>query len=350
MDDYLDVEIDVFDHTAQHARVRRSISIAILIQEILDQFDDVPAEAPEKYALYLKGADRPLRLSGTLEQLDIQPHDELVFEYSRPPIREMLDPKDQACLREETTGKSYDIQWQPALIGRPGSDVSHNLILAVNLQSLPNSITVSHRHAQITFSAGRYYLEPLAEHNPVLLNGEEIPLNSTRPLRNKDRISIGRHKISLVFETRRTDTSTWTATDSRAAQAGPPQPSTPTPPVSPATAGTGTPLQPSREPSTPRLVIERGSMVEHIGQVLAIDQYPFLLGRSLDLLSGEKEISRKHAEISYDARKKKFFVTDLKSTNGVTVDGVRIPPEKPVEIEPGCVLGLGRMVLLRFNG
>lgn len=185
MDDYLDVEIDVFEFSAQHVRLRKEITIATLIQEIFKQFDDIVADAPEKYAIYLKGFDRPLNSSSTLKQLDIQPHDELVFNYVQQPIRQMLGQGDYAILREETTGKSYDIQWQPAVIGRPDSDAGHNIILAVNMLLLPNGMTVSRKHAQITFFGGRYFVEPLAEHNPVFLNDKEIPLNSKRKSRTK---------------------------------------------------------------------------------------------------------------------------------------------------------------------
>ena len=90
-------------------------------------------------------------------------------------------------------------------------------------------------------------------------------------------------------------------------------------------------------------------MAENIGQKLSLVEYPFLLGRLLPLFAGEKEISRNHAEISYDPQKRKYYITDLKSTNGVTVDGVSIRPEEPTEIKPGSRVGLGTEVVLRFD-
>ena len=168
MDDYIDVKIDVFEHTGQRARLRRSLTVHALIEEILREFDDITADSPEKYAIYLKGFDHPLKPIGTLAELDIQPQDELVFDYVRQTIRRMLDVQNYAILREESTGKEFDIQWQPAVIGRPSTDVDHNIILAVNVQLLPDGKTISRRHAQITFAEGRYFIEPLAEQNPSL--------------------------------------------------------------------------------------------------------------------------------------------------------------------------------------
>jgi hypothetical protein len=91
-------------------------------------------------------------------QLDIQPQDELVLGYVQQTLRQMLDPSQYAVLQDEATGKEFDIQWQPALIGRPNNEVDHNIMLAANLLLLPNGMTVSRSHAQITFSNGRYYI------------------------------------------------------------------------------------------------------------------------------------------------------------------------------------------------
>jgi pSer/pThr/pTyr-binding forkhead associated (FHA) protein len=361
MDDYLDVEIDVFEYSAQHARLRRGITIATLIHEILKQFDDIAADSPEKYAIYLKGVDRPLNSTYTLEQLDIQPHDRLVFDYVRQPIRQMLQPSDYAFLREENTGKVFDIQWQPAVIGRPDADVGHNIILAVNVQLLPNGMTVSRNHAQITFTEGHYYVEPCAEHNPVFLNSKEIPLNSKRELKNNDKLAIGRNKVTMVFETQRAAAPRAAEPKSQAARKVSP------PPPSPAPAPTTTVPAPAAAPvaSEPAdrnatvlstgdnplsfLIVEKSSSAETRGQKLTLIEYPFLLGRTLPLLSGEKETSRKHAEVTYDAHQKKYYITDLKSTNGVTVDGAPIRPEEPTEIKPGTRIGLGQVLVLRFE-
>ncbi len=351
MADYIDVKIDVFEHENQRARILESLTPAGLILEILKEFDDITADAPEKYAIYLKGVDRPLNSTYTLQQLDIQPQDELVFDYVRQAIRQMLDSQNYAFLREEATGKVYDIQWQPAVIGRPDADVGHNIILAVNMKLHPAGMTISRKHAQITFSEGRYYIEPLAEHNPVFLNGKEIPLNSRREIKNNDKLAFGRNKISMVFETQRAVGPARVEPKSQPAWQMPPTPSAPAPVRQPTAApadADGTFFSTGQAPIT-ILVIEKCTNPGNVGQKMSMIEYPFLLGRTMPQLVEEKEISRRHAEITYDANTKKFYITDLKSTNGVTVDGVPIRPEVPTEVRSGARIGLGMVLVLRFE-
>jgi pSer/pThr/pTyr-binding forkhead associated (FHA) protein len=209
-------------------------------------------------------------------------------------------------------------------------------------------MTVSRKHAQITFSEGHYFIEPLAEHNPVFLNNKEIPLNNKREIKNHDRLAVGRHKITMIFETQRASASRMDEPKFQAASK--------LPPTSVVPQEVGTPddrtVSPPSTDMNPLtcLIVEVSSTPEKVDQRIEINQYPFLLGRTLPLLGDEIEISRKHAEISYDLGRNKFFITDLKSTNGVSVDGVQIRPEKPAEIKAGSRIGLGKVVVLRFQG
>ena len=128
MEEYIEVKIDVFEHTSQRARLRSNLTVAALIDEIFREFDDIAADSPGRYALYLKGSDRPLLNSATMTQLDLQPQDELIFNYIRHSNRHMLDPRNYAYLKDEATGRVYEIQWQPALIGRPTNEAEHNAV------------------------------------------------------------------------------------------------------------------------------------------------------------------------------------------------------------------------------
>ena len=352
MDDYLDVKIDVFEHTGQRARLRRSLTVTALIEEILREFDDIAADSPEKYAIYLKGFDHPLKPVETLAQLDIQPQDELVFDYVRQVIRRMLDARNYASLREEGTGKEFDIQWQPAVVGRPSTDVDHNIILAVNVQLLPDGKSVSRRHAQITFSEGRYFIEPLAEQNPVFLNGKELPVHSKREIRNGDKLAFGNNKLTMTFSTQSQRDSRSVAREPVsqpvAQPASTPVPSSPlhetAPPFVDADATNLTP-----QVSSAVLIIEASSLPSRIGNRIDLIAFPFVIGRLLTSLSTENEVSRKHAEITFDAKRNSFLITDLKSTNGVSINGQRIPPDMPHVITPGARIGLGSTLVLRFE-
>ena len=352
MDDYLDVKIDVFEHTGQRARLRRSLTVNSLIEEILREFDDITADSPEKYAIYLKGFDHPLKPVETLAQLDIQPQDELVFDYVRQAIRRMLEVTQYATLREDSTGKEFDIQWQPAVIGRPSTEVDHNIILAVNVQLLPDGKTVSRRHAQITFSEGRYFIEPLAEQNPVFLNGKELPIHSKREIRNGDKLAFGNSKLTMTFSSQSQGVSRSVARESASQPVS--QPAS-TPVSSKPLHETAPPFVDSdatnfvSPSSTASLVIEAGSPAARVGERIEMIAFPFVIGRLLTGLSAENEVSRKHAEITYDARKNSYTVTDLKSTNGVSINGQKIPPDVPHLVTSGAHIGLGSIVVVRFE-
>lgn len=342
MDDYIDVKIDVFENTGQRARLRKTLTISDLVQEVLKEFDDIVADTPEKYAVYLKGFDRPLSPTQTLIQLDIQPQDQLVFEYVRQTMRQMLEPQDYATLREETTGKEFDIQWQPAVIGRPSTDIDHNIMLAANVQLLPNGVTVSRSHAQITFSDGRYYIEPLAEYNPVFQNGKELNFNKRYEIKNGDKIMLGHHRVMLTFKTQ--------AASVISRPTSPPVQPVRTAPAAPEPQATII-EEPEvfEEMGVPTLVVEAATDPSILGQTIAIESFPYPLGRTHPLLNNENEVSRQHAEITADSHGQKYYITDLKSTNGVAVDGKRIPTNVPVKITPGCRLKLGTILVLRFE-
>ena len=357
MAEYVDVKIDVFEHADQRARVLESLTPAGLIQEILKEFDDITADSPEKYAIYLKGMDRPLNSNYTMAQLDIQPQDELVFDYVRKTIRQMLQPSQYAILREETTGKSFDIQWQPAVIGRPTNEVDHDITLAVNVQLIPNGMTISRKHAQITYSDGKYYIEMLAENNLLILNGKEMVLNSRKEIRSGDKIIVGRNKVPFTFMAQQPAKAAAHEPRSQpippvAAQPMPSQPAmaqaAPPPPSVPAGNFEGT-FVGMGETVASYLVVERATTKEQAGQRIDIPAYPFTLGRAIPILSVEQEVSRRHAEIGYDPQTKMFTITDLKSTNGVTLDGRKIEPNRPYELKIGMRIGLGKTVVIRLE-
>jgi len=358
MSDYIDVKIDVFEHADQRARILDSLTPTGLIQEILKEFDDITADAPEKYAIYLKGMERPLNSSSTMVQLDIQPQDELVFDYLRKTIRQMLQPSQYAILREDTSGKSFDIQWQPAVIGRPTNEVDHDITLAVNVQLIPNGMTISRKHAQITFSDGKYYIEMLAENNLLLLNGKEMALNSRKEIKSGDKLHAGRNKVPFTFITQQQPSKP--ATREPRSQPIPPVASQPAPSQRPSMYTA--PSQPSvpagnyegtmmgmDETLVSHLIIERATTKEQVGQRIEMPSYPFSLGRTIPILSVEQEVSRRHAEVNYDPSTKMFTITDLKSTNGVTIEGTKIEPNQPYEIRVGTRIGMGKTVVVRLE-
>mgnify|MGYP001431744782 CR=1 FL=1 len=76
--------------------------------------------------------------------------------------------------------------------------------------------------------------------------------------------------------------------------------------------------------------------------LLQIGISPVVLGRSSNAdvtISGEKEISGKHCEVSIE--QERLFVSDLDSKNGTSVNGVMISTRHP--LDPQDILGIGRI-------
>lgn len=77
---------------------------------------------------------------------------------------------------------------------------------------------------------------------------------------------------------------------------------------------------------------------------LVIDHFPFKMGRSKinDYVLRIDKISREH--ISITEKNGSFFVTDLNSTNGVRVNGIKIDPAKEYKIGEGDTIKLSNKV------
>lgn len=347
MDEYIDVKIDVFDHLGQRARLRRSLTIRTLIEEILKEFDDIAAEIPEKYAIYAKGMDRPLASTSMLEQLDIQPQDTLIFKYAWQSHNDQqpLEPHQYAAMCDDT-GKIYPITWQPALIGRLNSDGKHDANLAVNLQSHPKKQTVSRRHAQIIFSSGHYYIQPLAENNPIFVEDKKIIFGTLREINDGDKISIGTKGLQITFMARRSPLQQPVAAPSNQKRVPPPADSTPQqPPAS------NERLQPAPESAPVTfLVVENAADPSTIGQKIELNTYPSIIGRKNPLLQTERDVSRLHAEINYDSITQKFSIKDMGSANGTFINDARLEQNQAYEIQPGTRVRLGPKLVLWFDG
>jgi hypothetical protein len=88
--------------------------------------------------------------------------------------------------------------------------------------------------------------------------------------------------------------------------------------------------------------------------VFSMTRQKIIIGRrtsteSPDLaLSSTRSISRRHAEVSFNEASKKFFITDLGSTFGTTVNGRKIAAGERVELSLDAQIGLADVVVLRF--
>lgn len=329
-EDYIEISIDVFDRLGQRAKVRRSLTVERLIDEILKEFDDLNRAETEKYSLFVKGSESPLVRHQSLGALDIQPQDELVFRYAQASSRKIIQADERGFLENEQ-GEHIEISWQPALIGRTSNDPEHNELLLVNLDAHEWGKLVSRRHAQILYINQKYYLEPLAENNAVFLNNEELPIHHRRELKDGDLICLSRARVELVFhlehsyKSKTVDVSTLPVQELEAIL---------------------TPVLQGKPMPRARFVLP-----EDMGTAngVVIDHAPFLVGREgCDWLVPDTTVSRRHARIDYNPLEGKFFITDLGSSNGIRLNGSRIPVDMPAALQDGMQVLLGRQTNCYF--
>ncbi len=124
-------------------------------------------------------------------------------------------------------------------------------------------------------------------------------------------------------------------------------------------AGPGTPpdAQPAQEaPPTnvfgvgamqgARLELRRSPAIERVGARVPIEAVPFSIGRGMkgrpDALSLDEDtsVSRRHATITYEGDR--FYLTDLGSSNGTRVDGIRLAPNAPHPLHNGAEIVFGK--------
>jgi len=354
-EEYIDVEFDIFEYTGQRARVKRNLSVKLLIDEILREFDDIPSDPANRYVLYLKGLDKPLDNDKTLTDLDIQPQDELVFDRYRTLLRQELPEDVSAYFVEEKSAEVFDVHWQPAIIGRSSTDMDHNFSLAVNLQYLPEGKTISRRHAVVTYANHHFWLEPQAENNPVYLNAKEMPFGKRFEIKDGDKLQLGFNHVTLTFKQRKINVSQQSSTEPVVA---------PKPVVSqtvvemPAQVPSDSATHMMNEEggtalidfnSSPELVIETAVNPQVVGQAIPLSIFPMVIGRNHPLLIYERDISRQHLEFMFDPRANKYYIRDMNSTNGVWLNEVEIAPNIAHEVEPGNRIRLGKVATFLFR-
>ena len=108
----------------------------------------------------------------------------------------------------------------------------------------------------------------------------------------------------------------------------------------------------SSAPMIPRAtltVMEAGGSMASRSPTL-ISPLPFVIGRTEGaLVLKDPNISRKHAQINYDAAQRAYVINDLTSSNGTYVNSKRIIPGQPAQLANGSVIGLGPAITLRFE-
>jgi len=104
----------------------------------------------------------------------------------------------------------------------------------------------------------------------------------------------------------------------------------------------------SNKPVMPVLVFDLP--IGSTGNRVPINQYPFTIGRQdTTLVLSDASVSRKHAQITIDPNSGGFAFTDLNSSNGSLVNGVRVAPGQPVSITAGTRIRVGNVIEFTFE-
>ncbi len=96
-------------------------------------------------------------------------------------------------------------------------------------------------------------------------------------------------------------------------------------------------------------VVSAGSGLAPQGQIL-LNQFPFVIGRTEgSLVISDPNVSRRHAQILYNAASGSYTLVDLRSSNGTRLNTQPLTPDQPAQLQSGAMIGLGANVILRFE-
>lgn len=197
---------DLFDEANQEASIRENLPVRTLLSEAKREFNLADDGA---YALRFQETGKALDPDKTMEQQGVRAGAILILTRERRPAmreavanagvsRSNITGQNRPFLREDMTGKIFEIMWQPAVIGRRDPTNPQSVEnLAVNLETIEGAKSVSRYHARMTEDKGKFYLESIADHNPAYLNGSIVRVGDKRLLMPGDKIEVG--KITLSF-------------------------------------------------------------------------------------------------------------------------------------------------------
>jgi len=99
------------------------------------------------------------------------------------------------------------------------------------------------------------------------------------------------------------------------------------------------------------LTVERSPQdISCQGKQVSVVQFPFVIGRlEGHLLIQDPNISRRHAQITYDGANRTYLITDLNSSNGTRLNGTPLVAGQAKVLTSGASINLGPNVVVRFD-
>ncbi len=198
------LDIQANDIGARRVNLRSSLLVGNLIATIRDKFN-----LDGEFQIRLEDSRQPLMPEAELDVSGVTEGSVLIcsrvveasgtLEAIRHGMRENLSKKHKRVyFQDERNLSEYDIAWQPAIVGRKDlRDPSKNRLLAVDLEDLEESYTVSRHHACIVEKEGSFFIESINERNATLLGATRLKFGVKYPLPAGSKIRVGR--INLTF-------------------------------------------------------------------------------------------------------------------------------------------------------
>lgn len=155
--------------------MRFTIDPAEEAEPVIEEAEEVIEPAAE---------EAPLRMISFDEEPE---EEEVIVEEAEP---EETAPKATGLVVTVTVAgqsETHEIDQLPCLIGREQS--SCNLVIS--------EPAVSRRHARIYVNEDGLFIEDVSEHNGTYLNGTKLPSLGSAPLKEDDRVSLGRAEIAV---------------------------------------------------------------------------------------------------------------------------------------------------------
>jgi len=188
--------------------------------------------------------------------------------------------------------------------------------------------TVSRRHALITVEDGKAYVEDLGSTNGTYVSGKKLEPGEKVEVADGTEVVFGSQTLLFKLAAPPVLELDEIAGDSRCAQAAAESPE----------VSLEMP-ESKEEEAVAKLVSKDGSLS------FLLKQKVYSIGRreGNDIVIPDPYCSGRHAELR--ASEDSFQITDLGSTNGTLVNGVRIEPNSPTEIRIGDEVTVGNTVL-----
>ncbi|MBN2191692.1 MAG: FHA domain-containing protein [Polyangiaceae bacterium] len=187
-------------------------------------------------------------------------------------------------------------------------------------------LSVSHRHATFRQRGADYLVVDEGSTNGTFVASVRLPPQTPRVVRSGDVIRVGRIWLEARIEpVAPTQQSTLVTREIALGL------------VADALAADG-------EPATVRVRVRSGPDTGQELELAAFDR-PYVIGRGRGVAFrlSDEDVSRRHVEIT--RRGDRILVKDLGSKNGATLDGDRIPEDRPVTWRKGATLALGNTEL-----